>query len=166
MGLKARFNPKALVRERMKRAAVEIEALMIRQLQYAGEELVGHARTNDTYRDQTGNLRNSIGYIILKRGRIIKSEFSRSAAVRTKSENGRVRTTKGSQDGVTTGREFAKKIAAEYPGYLTLVVVAGMNYAGHVEAMGLDVLSSAENLAKIIVPRLMQQLSQQVANVR
>ena len=40
--------------------------------------------------------------------------------------------------------DFARAIAAEYPEGITLVVVAGMDYASIVNAKGFDVLDSAE----------------------
>ena len=47
-------------------------------------------------------------------------------------------------EGSQTGMDFARAIAAEYPEGITLVVVAGMDYASIVNAKGFDVLDSAE----------------------
>lgn len=40
-------------------------------LQAGGERFVKYARENGSYEDRTGNLRSSIGYIIVKNGDIV-----------------------------------------------------------------------------------------------
>lgn len=54
----------------------QIERLKIsilRTFMYIGEACLNKARSTDSYKDQTGNLRSSIGYIITADGRVIKS---------------------------------------------------------------------------------------------
>ena len=41
---------------------------IVRVLRYCGEMAVNEARNNGEYEDQTGNLRNSIGYVIAFNG--------------------------------------------------------------------------------------------------
>ena len=55
--------------------AKRIHKAMITVLQYIGEECVRQARENGNYIDHTGNLRNSIGYVLLCDGNIISSNF-------------------------------------------------------------------------------------------
>ena len=54
--------------------------------------------------------------------------------------------------------EFAKKLAAGHVKGITLIVVAGMNYADNVEALNYDVLTSAELLAEQLVPQILEKL--------
>ena len=97
------------------------------------------------YIDQTGNLRSSIGAIILLDGQIV----SRSG----------FEVVMGGSSGTNEGLTYAQQIAAAYPRGVALVVVAGMNYAAHVAARGRDVLSSAVLKAEDIIPRMMRQLN-------
>ena len=117
-----------------------IRKAIILQLQSLGMRCVAEARRKGSYKDQTGNLRSSIGYVIADKGNIIGS-----------SDFGVVK--KGLQ-GSTDGCSFAQQIAASYPSDLVLIVVAGMNYAVHVQHKGYDVLASAETLARDLVRKM------------
>jgi len=120
------------------------EAVIIRNLSYLGELCVNQARSSDEYKDQTGNLRSSIGYVILKDGAVLKK--------------GGFEVVKEGTSGSVGGYEFAKSlISGKRIGYV-LIVVAGMKYAEHVEAMGKDVITSAEQLAIQEAPRILKQL--------
>lgn len=132
-----------------------IERAIINTLMYVGEMCVNRARSVNTYQDQTGNLRNSIGYVIVKDGKVVHSNFERTAVPRVakKPEQG---------DGLVTGLEFAEKLAGGYPHGYALIVVAGMAYALEVESRGLDVLSSAELLAEQVVPRMLKNLKDSI----
>lgn len=111
---------------------------------YVGKKCVNKARSLDTYKDQTGNLRSSIGYIVLNDGvEISSSGFS---------------TVKKGSEGKMLGKEFIKELAKQNSEGLVLIVVAGMNYASYVEAMGLDVLTSAELLAEKLIPEMLTKL--------
>ncbi|QDK80833.1 hypothetical protein EXU85_20360 [Spirosoma sp. KCTC 42546] len=123
-------------------------------LSYVGELCVNLARSTNTYIDQTGNLRNSIGYVIVHNGKVIKSGFTRSATVKGSGK----KASKGSFSGVRTGEDLANQLAAGYDSGYALIVVAGMNYAASVESRGLDVLTSAEQLAESVVPTILRQL--------
>lgn len=115
---------------------------LIQTFIYVGEACVKEARIKANFKDQTGNLRSSIGYVLMYDGRIVKtSEFD---AVQSGNE------------GSTVGNKFAERLAqksAKNKG-VTLIVVAGMNYASHVVARGYDVLDSSEILAKQLLKRL------------
>ena len=139
-----RLSPKDAFEQYLDRRAEEIEQVMINNLIYVGESCITEARTNGRYKDQTGNLRSSIGYIILNDGKIVKeSDFS---------------TIKNGKKGATQGRQFIQSLISEYSSGLTLVVVAGMEYAAYVEAKNLNVLDSAEQLAERLVPQLLKSL--------
>jgi len=134
----------ALIVEMQERAE-RINRAIIRTFQYIAEVLVREARMKGDYIDQTGNLRSSIGAIILLDGQIV----SRSG----------FEVVKGGSSGANEGLTYAQQIAAAYPRGVALVVVAGKDYAAHVAARGRDVLSSAVLKAEDIVPRMMRQLN-------
>ena len=72
-------------------------------LEYAGLEAVKEARLKGNYTDRTGNLRSSIGFVVVDDGRIVSSNFE---AVPPK------RKAKGS-DGGMTGKKNAQSFALE-----------------------------------------------------
>ena len=96
-----------------------------------GERCITEARDNGSYTDRTGNLRNSVGYMVLLDG----IEQSQSNINKL-------------------NRKQFDTIKAKYPKGLVLIVVAGMNYAAYVEAKGHNVLSSAELMAENILKQL------------
>lgn len=96
---------------------------------YLGEEFVAKARVLNTYRDDTGNLRSSIGYVILKDGVVVKMNF---IADGPDGETGRLQ-----------GMETAGKLSDLYPSGFVLIGVAGMEYSRYVEARGYDVISGS-----------------------
>lgn len=119
---------------------------------YAGEEVIKYARNPNRrrYKDRTGNLTSSIGYVVLRDGKVMReSDFA------TVKGDG---TSKGKLTGSKSGRDFLKSLISEHNNGLVLIVVAGMPYAAYVEAMGLDVLDSAEIKAEDIVKRLLSKL--------
>lgn len=120
------------------------ERAIMRNLSYAGEECVNVARQSHTYRDQTGNLTSSVGYVISKDGHLVKA--------------GDFNTVKQGGQGSRDGKEYAKQLVSEFPQGIVLIVVAGMNYAAHVSNRGYDVIDSAELKANQIVPVLLAQL--------
>jgi len=108
--------------------AAQNERKFIIALSYIGEDFVNKARSNNTYQDQTGNLRSSIGYVIAKNGRILKRDYKQIG---------------DGNKGVTDGLNLADKAAAEHPNGIVLIVTAGMEYGLYVESMGYDVLSGS-----------------------
>lgn len=120
---------------------------IIRVLRFVGEKAVNEARANGTYQDQTANLRNSIGYVIVVNGKIIDENFSATA-------KGKVPTT---ENPLKYGKDLAHEIAAGQSD-IALIVVSGMKYGAYVEARGRNVLTSAEQLANVQVPMLLKQL--------
>ncbi len=115
-----------------------MEKQIIKMLQYVGEEFVRDARrmhkAEGGFGDVTGNLRSSIGYFILKDGKIIQSNL----------------------EGNKEGANAAKRLIGELEkrqGY-QLIGVAGMNYATHVESKGLNVISLQSDMAIISLKEL------------
>ena len=119
-----------------------VRQVAINTLMYVGEACVTEARTNGRYKDQTGNLRSSIGYVVVDDGRIVHQGASQKYL-------------EGMQ-GETEGIRYSREIAAEVGKGIALIVVAGMEYAVYVEARGLNVLSSAELLAESLVPQMLK----------
>lgn len=117
---------------------------IITTLMYVGEQCVNEARRNGSYLDQTGNLRSSIGYVVLHNGVAVSPINFEQVK-------------KGSK-GTSKGEQFIKQLAAQYSKGYTLIVVAGMNYAAHVEARGLNVLASSELKAENITPKMLKKL--------
>jgi hypothetical protein len=133
--------------ERILREKIEkYHQKVIRILRIIGEKCINEARTNGSYQDQTGNLRSSIGYVVLQDGKAI--------------EKGGFKLTKSGSSGQKEGETFINKVISQYPKGFVLVVVAGMKYAAYVEARNYNVLSSAELLAEKEVPKLLKALSQ------
>lgn len=104
------------------------EENLVNILHRIGQESINWARDNGSYKDRTGNLRNSIGYIIFKDGREYDFRGEKQA-----SENKNV---------------VVNLVQDEIPekGY-ALVTFAGMEYGIYVEARGYTVLTGAfENI--------------------
>lgn len=104
----------------------DVDGKTLQSLQYLGEEFINKARMNGTYKDDTGNLRSSIGYIILKDGRVMESNFIGDKA-----------------EGKEKGQDFAKEVSFLYPSGWVLIGVAGMEYAASVEAHNYDVITGS-----------------------
>ena len=110
-----------------------------------GLECVNEARTAMRYKVQTANLTSSTGYAVVYNGRIIKqSNFEKVKQTAT--------------EGAVTGKELIRQLASSYSDGLVLILVAGMDYAVYVEARGYNVLNSAEDLAKWLVPEMLRKV--------
>ena len=99
---------------------------------------------DESWYDQTGNLRSSIGYAIYSYGRKqIESAFD---------------SVLGSSEGSEKGRKMVADLASKYSDTYALVVVAAMEYADYVEAIdSKDVLASTEIYAKSEVNRYLEK---------
>ena len=99
---------------------------------------------DESWYDQTGNLRSSIGYAIYSYGRKqIESTFD---------------SVLGSSEGSEKGRKMVADLASKYSDTYALVVVAAMEYADYVEAIdSKDVLASTEIYAKSEVSRYLEK---------
>jgi hypothetical protein len=148
MGIKADFSMRDIDKV-LQEEAQRADMLTIRALSYLGEMCVAKIRTGEvsSWNDQTGNLRSSIGYVIVQDGKI-------------KSLKGFT----GNSEGISTGEELAKKLAAQYASPYALIVVAGMNYAELVEARDNKVvLAGAELFARQQLPAMLAKLEKQIA---
>ena len=92
----------------------------------------------ESWIDHTGNLRSSIGFAVYEQGsKYMESAFSQVLS---------------GTDGSVKGKKMINDLAKEYSRVYALVVVAGMEYAGEVEALeSKDVLASTKIWATSIV---------------
>lgn len=155
MAIKQNFSRRE-IESYLARKRLLIERAIISRLKLLGEKCVAEARSLNTYMDQSGNLRSSIGYVIVKNGAIIHSSNFEQVQPWSSSDDAAL-------NGGEIGVKYAKKLGLEHSSGYALVVVAGMSYASYVEAMGKDVLSSAEHLAERELPKMLKQLK---ANIR
>lgn len=125
--MQPKFTTKELETQLLNWAA-DNERKFIIALSYIGEEFVNRARTINTYKDRTANLRSSIGYVIAKNGKILSRNYHQFAAT---------------NEGVSDGLEVAQEAADQHPNGIVLLVTAGMQYALMVESKNYDVLSGS-----------------------
>jgi len=97
-----------------------------------GEEFINKARINGEYTDRTGNLRSSIGYILVNNGQVLNKNIQGLTT-----------------EGKAAAEEQVKVLSKTYKG-LVLLGFAGMQYAAAVEAKGYDVITSSAPTKKIL----------------
>ncbi len=107
--------------------------------QKVGEDFVRDARQVNTYRDRTANLRNSVGYAIVRDGSMAQENFP------------------GGGVGAAEGRKAANEALLGVDEN-ALAMVAGMNYGVYVEAKGYDVISNSVEKAKVTHQRMMKHV--------
>jgi co-chaperonin GroES (HSP10) len=125
----------------------KIEGEIIESLKLVGEKFIINARSTDTYKDQTGNLRSSIGFVILKDGeQIFGSDFALA-------KKGTDRVT-----GQKTGIRIADEASSKFQRGIVLIVVAGMDYAAAVESKNLDVITGSSFIAEADLRKSLNEL--------
>ena len=142
MGITPKFA-NGFVAGQVKAFQERLEKATVFQLQYLGEELAKYAKDNHTYTDQTGNLTNSIGYAVVKQGKIV-------------TYGGEIQPGEGAEEGL----KVAQQMAAKLPNSFSLIIVAGMNYAAYVEAKGYDVILPAQLKAMSDFPQTILRLKE------
>ena len=110
--------------------------------EYLGEQFIRDARQIDTYKDQTANLRNSIGYKLIAPGEEI-AKF-------------------GGGEGGGEGKQVADSLSLEVHDH-GIIMVAGMNYAVWVEAKGYDVISNSVESVRGLAGRIKDRISDNVS---
>lgn len=154
MALKMQYDPEKLYRD-----AERIEKAIISRMQFIGEQFISEAKSQPqptvsrkikgksaaqgpkepVYEDQTGNLRSSIGYYILKDNEVIGSKVE------------------GNQKGIEAANMTVKGVP-ERPG-IRLVGVAGMDYALFVESRGYNVITTQSIVAIDHLDEQLEELS-------
>jgi hypothetical protein len=126
-------TPQDAINAYLQQVADVITQEMDNALMKLGEECVARIRDRgpESWIDQTGNLRSSIGYAVYDHAEeVVTSAFP---AVLNGSDGSRI------------GADFVRSLAQKYANTYALVVVAGMSYAEYVEAMkNKDVLASTK----------------------
>lgn len=146
MGITADFSPNDVLDLFNAIPDIITEEILI-ALSYLGEQCVAKIRdrsAKESWYDQTGNLRSSVGYAVYHDGNIsVESSFKQV-------KNGNL--------GVNEGKKAIIELATKYANNkFTLVILAGMEYAEYVEAMeNKDVLSSTELWARGEVDRYLK----------
>lgn len=125
-----------------------------RALSRLGEECNKRIRdraAKDSWNDQTGNLRSSIGYAIYSYGRVeIESAFN---------------VVKNGIEGSQEGKKMVEDLASLFADTYALVVLAGMEYASKVEDIETkDVLASTELWAKSVISSRMEKAKEKAIN--
>lgn len=147
MGLVPKFTM-ADVHAQIQRKLELIDKETLACFQRLGDKCVTKAKDDRGYQDQTGNLKNSIGYVIIHNGVIVDSALGRWAP--------------GS-----ISQQVVDEHKSKYPTGWVLIVVAGMNYASYVEARhNKVVLSTAELFAESEMPRMMKELRTNIKGMR
>lgn len=122
-------------------------------LQRTGEEFVKIARLEGNYIDHTGNLRSSIGYVIVKDGSIVGRNFQLSEQAGTDKQTGK-----------REGEQLAMDLLKTFTKGYVMIGVAGMKYAVFVEAMeNKDVLTRAADKADDFIKRHSRLLFERLA---
>lgn len=141
-------TPRSEINAYINSAGERLRQAILYNLHVIGEKVVNRARTTSEkgrdFKDQTGNLRSSIGYVISMDGQIVdSSSFA---------------TVMNGQEGSQQGKAFAESLVAKIPQGFALVVVAGRKYAKYVSNRGYDVLDSGEQLANELIPAMTKKL--------
>lgn len=148
MGMKM-TTPQGDIDSWFAKKAAAAERAIIDRLCYIGSLCINEAREHGDYNNPTGNLRSSIGFCVLKRGRVVKQMFADSL------NDGRP----VSREGISESKDSLSRLAREYASEeYCVIIAAGMSYAVYVEARGKNVLTSAELLAGRVVGQMLVEL--------
>lgn len=134
MALEPVFNSD-IIRKAIKEQGERIIQVLIRRLSRIGENFVTNSKNNGTYQDRTGNLRSSVGYVILDQGEQI--EIGGFKPIKPTAKLGPI-----------LGPDLIEEIKPLYPYGLVFIGVAGMEYAAKVEDRGLDVITGSAQIAE------------------
>lgn len=152
MGLKARFSSRD-IHLMMNFKKKQLEEAILQRLEYIGWEFVRMARSKNAadggFNDRTGNLRSSIGFVVLKKG-VVQLE--------------NVEQTSNGAEGANEARKLLLEVSAEHSEGYALIVVAGMNYAAAVESKGKDVITGSSLEAEKMVKRAINVIKRRVAS--
>lgn len=124
--------------------ANELNAIVYR-LYEIGLSAVNTIRQNHAYEDQTGNLTSSVGCAVVVNGDIM--QISGFEPIKPTGE-----------EGSKAGKAYVESLASQFPTGITLIVVAGMNYAAYVERRGIGGMTGGELFARQAVEDLLLEL--------
>lgn len=142
-------NSLANIVKKLNIAQQSVIDLIIDNLEYIGEQSVKIAREKGSYGDITGNLRSSIGYVVLYNG-IVQRQGQPKQYQGSKGDG---------SAGAPAAAALLEKLKGQYPRGAVLIVCAGMEYAVYVEAVHhKDVLTSAQLTAENLANNLLKKL--------
>ena len=82
-------TPKAEISGYIDRKLDIWKQLLVRNFLYVGEQVLNAARSTDSYKDRTGNLRSSVGYVLVVDGQVYEmSSFNQVLDGRTGKQGG------------------------------------------------------------------------------
>jgi len=113
-------------------------------LHQVGLTFMTNARQVAAFTDQSGNLRSSIGYAVIKNGKVVDEGFE-----------GTIGTT---IEGRRESGNLISELAEEFNMGWVLVCVAGMEYAAAVESKGYDVITGSVPMADELLTYLKKEL--------
>lgn len=143
VSIAAKFN-KADIRKVLEEKRKNFEEALLMRLRRIGEQFVSNARQRADFTDRTGNLRSSMGYVILKDGNQLYDNFQQKS---------------GGTVGVDKAKEVIDEIKKNFPTGYVLIGVAGMDYAAAVESKGFDVITSSAGIAELSLKDAVKKLS-------
>jgi len=138
LAIKAKIEVKGLkeLQKKLRARAAAMQEILEFRLKTLGEEAVKHAKRNKGYENRTGNLENSISYILYKNGEVVSQHI-------------------GKTDGVDISGNPKSK------GF-TLVIAAGMSYGKYVEDKGYNVLYLTKHFVKAEMAKIWVQTLEDV----
>lgn len=139
-----RLTPNSVFGDFINSQVENFKNALVYNISYVGEQVVNAARSTKSYKDQTGNLRSSLGCIVAIDGEIVNMYG--------------FEVVKEGEAGANEGKAYAEQLLEKFPTGIALIVVAGKNYASYVSAKGYDVLDSAELLAGQLIPEMLKNL--------
>lgn len=152
MGIVAEFSIDELHNELEEKYRRRVDAINY-LLCYVGETAVKLARSNpmpNAFGDVTGNLRSSIGYVVLNDGIPVKTGIPLQYGG-PQGDGGK---------GEAQWREVLDELIPKHSKGQVLLVIAGMNYASYVEEVhGKDVLSYSATEAGALAEELLKKLT-------
>lgn len=143
MSFKAR-TPIDEIRKELDREVALRKRVLQRSLLVVAEQITNAARSTNSYKDRTGNLRSSVGAIVVQDGKIVGQRGFEKV--------------RPDVNGDKEGMSYAELLAKNYPTGTVIIAVAGKEYASYVADKGYDVLASAELLAEKLVPEMLNEL--------
>ena len=125
-----------------KQAVDNVLSMMLSEL---GEKAVTFSKDNKGYKDRTANLKNSISFAVFCDGKLINKVIGEGYNATYKDEQNKIQNNPHTKGEVMQMRsnaleEYARKQGVVAPKGYTIIVVAGMSYAKHVEDKGYNVL--------------------------
>lgn len=155
--IKAKFSI-ADIKKSLEQVNEDFEQAIISRLKFVGEKFVINSRNNHTYKDQSGNLTSSIGYVIMKDGKILIADYDTSVKpYLTKKKN------LAKYQAVNVSNSLLADIAEKFPKGYVLVGIAGMEYAAYVESRNKDVITSSAITAENDLKKSLDELRKKIS---